>query len=91
MYRRMKSCGKKQENKVVYFINKHNRKLVLYSKVTIQVVSIVQVKNVKWQLVQWNYETTKQNCYKVVKKIPYYVELSSKDLKLRIEGIHYRQ
>ena len=34
LYRRMKSCGKKQENKVVYFINKHNRKLVLYSKVT---------------------------------------------------------
>ena len=35
MYRRMKICGKKQENKVVYFINKHNSKLVLYSKVTI--------------------------------------------------------
>ena len=35
LYRRMKNCGKKQENKVVYFINKHNSKLVLYSKVTI--------------------------------------------------------
>ena len=35
MYKRMESCGKKQEDKVVYFINKKNRKLVLYSKVTI--------------------------------------------------------
>ena len=41
LYKRMKSCGKKQENKVVYFIDKHNRKLVLYSKVTIYVASTI--------------------------------------------------
>ena len=41
LYRRMKSCAKKEENKVVYFINKHNSKLVLYSKVTIYVVSTI--------------------------------------------------
>ena len=39
LYKRMTSCAKKEENKVVYFINKHNRKLVLYSKVMIYIGS----------------------------------------------------
>ena len=37
------------------------------------------------------YGTARKWCYKRVKKIPRYVEQWNKELKLRIERIHYKQ